>query len=97
MLAPWQRTIALDRHPDLLVRGLVHSDGCRCINRVHVRGRTYEYVRYLFTNVSADIRELYLEACARLGIDARPSNPTTISVARRKAVERLDAIVGPKY
>lgn len=95
-LVPWQRTIAVDRHPGQLLRGLVHSDGCRCINRVRVRGRTYEYIRYLFTNLSPDIRDLFLEACAQLDIDARPNTPISISVARRAAVERLDAIVGPK-
>lgn len=96
VLTEWQRAIALDRYPDRLLRGLVHSDGCRCINRVRAGGRTYEYVRYLFTNLSPDIRELYLDACARLEIDARPNSAVSISVARRKAVERLDAIVGPK-
>jgi hypothetical protein len=53
-------------------------------------------VRYLFTNMSPDIRDLYLEACRRLGIDARPSNRITISVARREAVQRMEALVGPK-
>lgn len=96
-LAPWQRAIALDRHPDLLIRGLVHSDGCRCINRVRVRGRPYEYVRYFFRNLSPDIRALFFEACAQLDIEARLSNPVTISVARRASVERLDGIVGPKH
>lgn len=95
-LTPWQRTIALDHHPDQFIRGLVHSDGCRFINRVHVRGRTYEYVRYTFTNLSSDIRGLFFDACARLDIDARLNTPISISVARRASVERLDAIVGPK-
>jgi Homeodomain-like domain len=96
VLAGWQRAIALDRHPDRLLRGLIHSDGCRCINRVRSGGRTYEYTRYLFTNLSPDIQHLYLDACARLGIDARPNSAVSISVARRAAVARLDEIVGPK-
>lgn len=64
--------------------------------RVRSHGRTYEYVRYLFTNLSPEIRQLYLEACARLDIDARPNSAVSISVARRDAVARLDTIVGPK-
>jgi hypothetical protein len=96
VLEPWQRRLALDRHAGAFVRGLVHSDGCRITNRVVVGGRTYEYPRYLFTNRSDDIRNLFLEACERLGVAARPSNRITVSVARRDAVERLDAYVGPK-
>ena len=42
-LADWQAEIALDRHPDQLLRGLVHSDGCRVINRVVSRGTRFEY------------------------------------------------------
>ena len=95
-LTDWQRTIALERHPDRLLRALIHSDGCRCINRVRSHGRVYEYPRYLFTNKSTDIQALYLEACARLCIDARPNNRWSISVARREAVAKLDEIVGPK-
>lgn len=95
-LATWQRTIAVDRHPDRLVRGLIHADGCRCLNRVQVGGRRYEYVRYFLTNLSPDIRDLFIEACSRLSIDARPNSRVSVSVARRDAVERLDTIVGPK-
>jgi hypothetical protein len=44
VLETWQRTIALDEHPAAFVRGLVHSDGCRNINRVRgANGSWYEY------------------------------------------------------
>jgi hypothetical protein len=95
-LTDWQREIALEQHPERLLRGLIHSDGCRCINRVRRAGRSYEYPRYFFTNKSPDIRHLFLEACERLDIDARPNNRWSLSVARRDAVEKLDRIVGPK-
>ncbi len=36
-------------------------------------------------------------ATDRLGVAWRFSKPTTISVARREAVARLDEFVGPKY
>ncbi len=32
VLADWQRALTV-RHPDALLRGLIHSDGARCINR----------------------------------------------------------------
>jgi hypothetical protein len=53
-LVPWQQRI-VDARPDQLVRGLIHSDGSRHINRIKHPKRTYEYVRYEFSNRSADI------------------------------------------
>lgn len=96
VLADWQREAAVERYPDRLLRGLIQSDGCRCINRVRTQGREYEYPRYLFTNRSADIRAIFLETCERLGVDARNNNRWSISVARRESVALLDRLVGPK-
>jgi hypothetical protein len=99
-LEPWQQEI-VDSYPGDFARGLFHSDGCRLINRVRrpVKNgdRWYEYPRYLFVNRSADIHRLCGEALDRLGVAWRFSKPTTISVARREAVARLDEFVGPKY
>lgn len=94
-LADWQRVIVA-REPQQLLRGLVHSDGCRVINRVHRRGKTYEYPRYQFTNWSADIRRIFCDACDAIGVDWRRMNATNISVAKREAVARLDEFIGPK-
>ncbi|MGW0588843.1 helix-turn-helix domain-containing protein [Streptosporangium sp. NPDC002607] len=99
-LEAWQRQI-VTANPGHLVRGLMHSDGCRIINRVRrqLPGEThwYEYPRYLFVNESRDILALCGEALDMLGVAWRYSKPNTISVARRAAVERLDEFVGPKY
>ena len=99
-LEPWQQII-VSEHAGDFVRGLFHSDGCRSINRVSkalVSGeRWYEYPRYFFDNHSVDILRLCGEALDRLGVAWRFSKPTTISVARREAVARLDRFVGPKY
>ena len=88
-------------HAGDFARGLFHSDGYRGINRVRrvlANGdRWYEYPRYLFVNYSVDILRLCGEALDRLGVDWRFCKPTTISVARRTAVARLDEFVGPKY
>lgn len=99
-LEPWQRaTIA--PHAGHLVRGLIHSDGCRITNRVRRTlpggDRWYEYPRYLFGNESGDILSLLGEALDQLGVEWRYSKPNTISVAKREAVGRLDEFVGPKY
>jgi hypothetical protein len=62
VLSDWQQELTTAR-PGALVRGLIHSDGCRVINRFRTRlpsGRTreYSYTRYFFSNLSADIREI---------------------------------------
>jgi hypothetical protein len=99
-LEAWQQEI-VNSHPGDFARGLFHSDGCRLINRIRRPlkdgDRWYEYPRYLFVNRSADIHRLCGEALDRLGVARRFSKPTTISVARREAVARLDEFVGPKY
>ena len=45
VLADWQREI-VDRFPEAFLRGLIHSDGCRCVNRFKTKlpsGRVAEY------------------------------------------------------
>jgi len=90
-LVDWQRSI-VDRFPAPLLRGLVHSDGCRVLNKVNGRA----YPRYHFTNVSADIRGLFSRACELIEVEWRQSNARTLSVARRDSVGRLDDFIGPK-
>jgi hypothetical protein len=100
VLAEWQRAI-VDRHPKPFLRGLIHSDGCRVINRFKTKlpsGRVaeYEYPRYFFSNLSADIRGLFCEYCERLGVRWTQSNHRNISVSHRRSVAILDAFIGPK-
>jgi len=95
-LAPWQEAI-VEREPQQFIRGLIHSDGCRVMNRVVVNGKHYAYSRYLFTQVSKDIQGLFCRALDQLGIEygfCRRGKDVTIH--RRESVERLDAFVGPK-
>ena len=99
-LADWQRAVA-NRHPQQFLRGLIHSDGCRTVNRFKTKlpsGRVadYEYVRYFFSNLSPDIRGLFCEYCERLGIRWTQSNHRNVSVSHRDSVARLDSFVGPK-
>jgi transposase-like protein len=94
-LTRWQRDLVRD-HPGQLLRGLIHSDGCRFMNRVRVGGRGYAYPRYNFTNASEDLLTLFTETCDQLGIEWRRMNARNISIARRESVECLDRFVGPK-
>lgn len=95
VLADWQRQIC-DRFPERLLRGLIHSDGCRSINTIRHPKRTYRYPRYQFSNRSDDIRAIFCEYCDRIGVEWRVMNRWTISVARRDSVALLDRMVGPK-
>jgi len=100
VLASWQREIT-DRYPEQLLRGLIHSDGCRVVNRFRTKlpsGRIaeYEYPRYFFSNLSVDIRALFCEYCERLGVRWTQSNHRNISVSHRHSVAILDAFIGPK-
>jgi hypothetical protein len=91
-LAVWQQEL-VDLDPRPLFRGLLHSDGCRVLNWVNGT----PYPRYHFSNVSADIRGIFGRACDQLGIEWRPNNPNSLSVARRGSVALLEAFVGPKW
>lgn len=94
VLETWQGAI-VKAHPQMLLRGLIHSDGCRVMNRVH--RRKYGYPRYFFTNRSPDILDIFRTACNMLGISShRYSKPDTISIARMDDVARLDSFIGPK-
>lgn len=100
VLVDWQREIVA-AHPWELVRGLIHSDGCRITNWATrtVGGETkrYEYPRYFFTNKSADIMRLFTGTLDSLGVAWREANSRNISVARKASVALMDTHVGPKY
>jgi hypothetical protein len=98
-LATWQIQV-VDQLPKPFLRGLIHSDGSRTVNRFSVAlqegVRIYAYPRYFFTNLSADIRDMFCVSCERLGIRWTRSSNKNISVADRRSVELLDSFVGPK-
>lgn len=99
-LSAWQREITRPG-PRPLLRGLLHSDGCRCVNRFRTAlpsGRTaeYAYARYFLSNLSPDIRRIFCEHCELLGIRWSQSNARNISVSDRCSVAALDVFVGPK-
>ena len=99
MLEAWQRDL-VEQYPSDFLGGLFHSDGSRVANwatrKVGGVLKRYDYPRWQFTNHSADIRELCCWALDLLDIPWRQSNWKTISVSRRKAVARLDDLVGLK-
>ena len=97
-LADWQQGLA-ERWPKRLVRGLIHSDGCRFVNT----GRAgWRHPRYAFSNVSTDITSIFCSACDCLGLRWTAAFPkseaaaVSIYVSRKADVARLDELVGPK-
>jgi hypothetical protein len=98
-LMDWQREIVAD-YPELFLRGLFNSDGCRVANwATRVVGgqiKKYEYPRYMFSNESADIMQICQWALGLLDIPWRMPRRNALSVARRAAVGRLDEFIGSK-
>jgi hypothetical protein len=94
-LTTWQWDL-VETDPRPLLRGLIHSDGCRHLNTIRHPNKTYRYPRYEFTNKSQDIKRIFCAACDLLAIEWRVMNAKTISIARRCSVGRMDQFVGPK-
>lgn len=94
-LESWQQRI-VDRHPGRVLRGLIHSDGCRVTNKIRHPKKTYAYARYFFSNRSDDIRGIFCDTCDRIGVEWRQDGPWNVSVARRDSVAIMDRYIGPK-
>jgi hypothetical protein len=89
-LEDWQRAIVA-RQPWPFLRGLIRSDGCVFVNRTG----PYEYVSYDFTNHSADILELFTDACDLVGVEYR-AYTKRVRIYRRASVALMLQHVGLK-
>jgi hypothetical protein len=92
VLTDWQMDL-VDLVPGLLLRGLIHSDGCRFIN---TGSYGWSCPRYAFSNLSPDIKQIFCDACDRLDLHWTVAPPKTIYVSRKADVARLDGFVGSK-
>ncbi len=84
-LTDWQRELTA-RHPKALLRGLIRSDGCRCINRFTVRlprGGARQYPRATSSRTSLPAYDIH---CDLLGVRWTQSNFKSISVSDRVSV-----------
>jgi hypothetical protein len=91
-LADWQQGL-VEQWPDQLVRGLIHSDGCRFTNT----GRgNWVCPRYAFYQVSTDIQDIFCLASDLVGVHWTRSGKRTIYVSRKADVALLDTFIGPK-
>ena len=90
-LEPWQADL-VSRQPKKLLRGLIHSDGCRIV----ANDRGVRSIRYAFSNRSEDIKRIFCDGLDALGVTwTRPSS-CQIAVYRKEATARLDEFIGPK-
>lgn len=84
VLAPWQQQ-HVDRSPELLLRGLLHSDGCRFINT----GRGgWAAPRYKFTNTSENILAIFCRACDAVGVAWRGPGREAVREQPRRSTSR---------
>jgi hypothetical protein len=90
-LEPWQARLVVAA-PEFLLRGLIHSDGCRFMN---TGSYGWRHPRYGFSNLSADIRGIFCGACDVLDLHWTTSG-RTVYVSREADVARMDAFIGPK-
>jgi hypothetical protein len=102
VLEPWQEQIT-EPHAKWLIRGLIHSDGCRFIARQRTHGKMYPYARYEFANRSIDIINIFSSHLTLLGVAhtihdrGAQQRASHVQIARKEAVALLDSFVGPKY
>jgi hypothetical protein len=89
-LEPWQAE-RVAAAPWGFVRGCIRSDGCVFVNRTG----PYEYLSYDFYNYSADIRQLFVDACRSLGLACRPAG-NSVRINRRASVALMLEHVGFK-
>lgn len=94
-LASWQLQMTA-AFPERLIRGLIHSDGCRYVASQRADDRIYRYARYGFTNRSSDIRQIFCDHLDMLNIRWTLASKYFVQIARREAVDRLDEFVGHK-
>jgi hypothetical protein len=90
-LVPWQTEIVSEYRREL-VRGLIHSDGCRVI----ANDRGVESIRYHFSNLSDGIQRIHTNSLDSLRIPWTQPSSRDIAVYRKRATALLDEFVGPK-
>lgn len=87
----WQQEL-VDQAPESLVRGLIHSDGCRVVTL----DRGVASVRYHFKNRSEDIKRLFCATLDTLAVSWTRPSEDQVAIYRKASVARLDQFVGPE-
>lgn len=94
-LNEWQ-SLVVERQRRPFLRGLIHSDGSRIVATERSGRRVRQAPRYVFSNKSEDIKQLFCESCDALGIGWTRPSQIQIAIYRKASVAILDEFVGPK-
>lgn len=93
-LKKWQKDISISEE---LIKGLIHSDGC--FYKETIKNK-YIYERYVFSNKSEDLHEIFQNLCEELDIDFDFQNKgdgsSNTRIAKKESVEKLKNIIGTK-
>ena len=82
----------MQHYPEALLRGLIHSAGCRVV----ANDRGVRSVRYDFCNRSEDIKRIFCEALDQIGVAWTRPCDRQIAIYRKACVTRLDEFIGAK-
>lgn len=90
-LQEWQRKL-IEQNPKPFIKGLIISDGCR------FKQTNCNSFYYQFTNMSLDIKNLFVWACGLIGINLikQNTNSKNIMVRNQDYVKILDEFIGEK-
>ena len=94
-LTDWQLDL-VERWPQQLVRGLIHSDSCRFQNT----GTNWTWPRYSFDNRSDEIRAIFCHGCDLLGVRWLASGKHNLRLTQGRCghtgqLHRAEAIATP--
>lgn len=92
-LQDWQKEI-IEEYPKPFIKGLIISDGCRYEKISPILKKVY--IRYEFTNISQDIKDIFQWACSLIGVSTRVSNYKNIAVCKIKDNQIMESFIGKK-
>jgi len=93
-LIKWQKDILAI---SCFLKGLIHSDGCFYSEKI---SNKYLYERYMFSNKSIDLHELFQDICNKLNIEYDFQNKGDgvwqTRISKKNSVKKLKQIIGTK-
>lgn len=95
-LLEWQKEIIA---PIELLKGLIHSDGCFYTEKINDK---YTYERFVFSNKSIDLHDIFQKACNTLNIEYDFQHKGNVNfawqtrISKKESVKKLKQIIGTK-
>lgn len=101
----WQRKIELKDwqneilNKEFFLKGLIHSDGCFYEEKIN---KKYLYERFMFSNKSIDLHEIFQNICNSLNIEydfqhkGNTNGVWQTRIAKKESVKKLKQIIGTK-